>query len=282
VRNDVEAVVAKSADCALDALVKSRQAVLSHIIEHDRRGLTFRANRYAALSPDSTIRSVREVGGAVDVRVGEGGLQEESVLFIEDGVGVGEGDGRSVEFQGFNNGAGEVHIVEGGGIVVVGIENADRGNGRVTLVECNEMVITGVSGGEIPIVYQVERCLDGGSVCRVGQVGVTSAGRLCKELEVVSESDGGGNGGISGVLGDSCSMPGWNGVVRISVDGNVHACEGGSDGGERTRDLELVGDGILNLTHEGHGLRNVVFIDVHEVLVRVECDFVGLNVVRNT
>jgi len=74
VRNDIEAVVAKSTDCALDALVKSRQAVLSHIIEHDRRGLTFRANWYAALSPDSTIRSVCEVGGAVDVRVGEGGL----------------------------------------------------------------------------------------------------------------------------------------------------------------------------------------------------------------
>jgi len=172
--------------------------------------------------------------------------------------------------------------VEGGSIVVVRIEDADRRNGRVTLVKCNEMVITGVSGGEIPIVYQIERCLDGSSVCRIGQVSVTSAGRFCEEFEVVSESDGGGDGGISGVLRDGGSVPGWNGIVRISVDGNVHACEGGSDGGEWTRDFELVGDGVLNLTHEGHGLRDVVFIDVHEILVRVECDLISLNVVGNT
>jgi len=98
---------------------------------------------------------------------------------------------------------------------------------------------------------------------------------------VTSVCFGGRERGCSGVLRDGGTVPGWDGVVGVTVDGDVHASEGGGDGGELADDLELSGDGGLNLTHEGHGLRDIIFVTVHEVLIRVEAGNVRLNVVGN-
>jgi len=66
----------------LDSLIERRHAVLRHIIEHDSGRLAMRTNWHAAFSELTTCGTVGEVGGAVDVREGDCGLEEESVLFV--------------------------------------------------------------------------------------------------------------------------------------------------------------------------------------------------------
>jgi hypothetical protein len=65
-------------------------------------------------------------------------------------------------------------------------------------------------------------------------------------------------------------MPSRDSKVGVTVDRDVHASERGGDRCELTGDFEFGGDGGLNLTHEGHGLREIIFVAVHEDLIRVK------------
>jgi hypothetical protein len=141
-----ESVSAKSFLSTTNTLVEIGQAVLGYVVQHDGGGLAVRTDWYAAFSPYSASCAVDEVGGTVDVGVGEGGLEEEGIVFVEYGVNVREGNNRSVEFERFNNRARQINVMESGGVVVIRVENANRRDGGVAAVEQDEVVVSGERG----------------------------------------------------------------------------------------------------------------------------------------
>jgi len=125
------------------------------------------------------------------------------------------------------------------------------------------MVIRGVRSREVLVANKIQFGLETGWVIGIAYVSITSASGLSEELEFFSVSFSGDNCGGCLVLRNGSSVPGRDSVVGVAVNSDVHAGEGGSYSGEFARDLELRGDCSLNLTHEGHGLRDIIFVTVH-------------------
>jgi hypothetical protein len=83
--------------------VEFGQAVGAEVIEHGSCWLTMGTDGDAAFSINRASGTIDEVGSTVNVGVGNGRLQKESVFFVEDGVGVGLRDGGSINFKRLND-----------------------------------------------------------------------------------------------------------------------------------------------------------------------------------
>jgi hypothetical protein len=166
-----------SGQCTSYTFCEGGEAVLTKVVEHRSGRLTFGASRDAGFSEDCAIRTVNNVGGAVDVGVGEGGLQEVCIFIVKDSVGVGHWDGRGIEFQRFNNSTGEEDVVECGGVVVIRIEDTDDRDGVATASEEDEIVISGIVG-VARVTAKIDDFSDSGGISGEGDVSVISSDRF--------------------------------------------------------------------------------------------------------